>query len=255
MQVQNGNDSELNFRATQITSGDGVISDFATYCNTPNLNTIVQSNSTNLEWNLTQFIGKPIKIFSTDLSSYQNYSFNKQVTVGSVLADHDILNIIENTFGHISLNVQYTFEIQSVYQHKGLLGVFSIPFPNGMLWTNGLWTNSGIWSTPPINLFKKIQCMEIPMGTSTTHVLSIPWNSVYAKHAPFGVAMDESTSVQSPTTRRITTFDPFLVEFTLGWIDNLVAVAGVDLKARLNIISEITSINYSGYCNVAAERS
>jgi hypothetical protein len=255
MQVQNGNDSELNFRATQITSGDGVISDFATYCNTPNLNTIVQSNSTNLEWNLTQFIGKPIKIFSTDLSSYQNYSFKKQVTVREVLRDHDILNIIENTFGYVSLNVNYTFELQSVYQHKGLFGVFTIPVPNEMLWTNGYWSSNGVWDDAPINLYKKIQCMEIPMGTSTTHVLSIPWNTVYSKHAPFGFSYEYDTDVTQTNIRRVTDFDPFLVEFTMGWIDNLVAVTGVDLKARLNIISEITSINYSGYCNVAAERN
>lgn len=252
MQVQNGNDAELNFRATQITSGDGVISDFATYCNTPNLNTIVQSNSTNLEWNLTQFIGKPIKIFSTDLSTYQNFSYRKEVSVTEVLADHDILRIMENTFGYISLNVQYTIELQSIYQHKGMLGVFSIPVPNKMLWTNGFWTTNGIWEEAPIDLYKKIQCLEIPMGTSTTHTLSIPWNSVYAKHAPYGVDWEGD---HETTRRRITRFDPFLCEFSLGWIDNLVAVAGVDLKARLNILSEITSINYSGYCNVAAERN
>lgn len=247
MQVQNGNDTELNFRATQISSGDGVISDFGTYCNTPTLNSVVQSNSTNLEWNLTQFIGKPIKIFSTDLSTYTNFNYIKQVTVGNVLADHDILKIMENTFGYISLNVQYTFELQSVYQHKGLLGVFTIPVPSDKLWTNGYWNTLGVWSLPPLQLYKKIQCTEIPMGTSTTHVVSMPWNSVYAKHAPFGVSFEGSDN--SP--RRVIQFDPFLCEFSLAWIDDLVAVAGVDLKARLNIISEITSINYSGYCNVA----
>lgn len=250
MQVQNGNDTELNFRATQITSGDGVISDFATYCNTPNLNTIVQSNSTNIEWNLTQIIGKPIKIFSTDLSTYTNYSFKKVVTASEVLKDHDILDIFKNTFGYISFTVQYTFELQSIYQHKGLLGVFSTPVPSNMLWTTGYWNLDGLWNHPPIALYKKIQCMEIPMGTSTTHVLSIPWNSVYSKHAPFGSNLE---SVDA--TRRLMIFDPILCEFSLGWIDNLVAVAGVDLKARLNIISEITAINYSGYSNVAAERS
>lgn len=249
MQVQNGNDAELNFRATQIASGDGVVSDFATYCNTPTMNTIVQSNSTNQEWNLTQFIGKPIKIFSTDLSGYNNWDFKRQVTVGNVLYDHDILRVLENTFGYISINVQYTFELQSVYQHKGLLGVFTIPVPNNLMWTNGYWHSSGIWQDQPIDLFKKIQCMEIPMGTSTTHTLTIPWNSVYAKHAPFGV-----TNHHERYNRLVTEFDPFLVEFSMGWIDPLVAVTGVDLKARLNILSEITSINYSGYCNVIPER-
>lgn len=251
MQVQNGSDAELNFRATQITSGDGVISDFATYCNTPNLNTVVQSNSTNLEWNLTQFIGKPIKIFSTDLSTYQNYSFKKKISVKEVLKDHDILQILENTFGYISLNVKYTFELQSVYQHKGLLGVFSLPHPSDQLWLNGYFTTDGISKISPIDLYKKIQCLEIPMGISTTHCLTIPWNSVYSKHSPFGYFYDDIAL----GGRRVTQFDPFLTEFTLGWIDNLVAVAGVDLKARLNIISEIDSINYSGYCNVAAERN
>lgn len=251
MQVQSGNDTELNFRATQLTSGDGVITDFATYCNTPSLNSIVQSNSLSQEWDLTHLIGKPIKIASFDLGSYSNFSYKKEVTVNNVLNDHDILKILYNTFGYISLNVRYCFELQSIYQHKGILGVFSIPVPDKMLWTNGYHLSLGVFndsSIGPRDLYKKIQCLEIPMGTTTTHYLDIPWNSVFSKHAPFGT-FDNETNFDSK--KRMTLHDPFLCEFSLGWIDNLVAVTGVDLKARLNIISEITSLNYTSYCNVA----
>nr|QHA33687.1 hypothetical protein 4 [Cacaos virus] len=248
MEIFRQQDVAIVNRAIVLESGDGTTQDATNFINASMNNQITTSKLLSNGWNLDSYIGRPIEISRYDLSTMNDSAISRDIRVSEVLDSHDLLQIIRRTFGYVSIQFKYHFEIQSTFQHVGTLGIFSIPCDNEDLEYTGYHSNEMIQAMPVEDLYKNIFALEIPLGTSTTHTIEFPWFSAFSAHIPYGFKRRRIPN--RPGERQdhnMTVFDPVLCYIFNKWIVPFTTASTVPRNATLIVLSEITSIKYHAY--------